>query len=107
VSAGRLCDYSGMTYRDIGTQAAFSGRFPAGAPADGQAAPLRPRGRFQPTNGKGPVNRGGLGAVSDSRTAVFPLVLNTGRTVEHWHYAHQDRQRCRSSSGCRRTRGWR
>ena len=44
VSAGRLCDYSGMTYERSRRTAASSGRIPQAAPdaAVGHAAPLQP-----------------------------------------------------------------
>ena len=35
----------------------------------------------------------------------FPFVLNTGRTVEHWH-TRTKTGRCRSSKECRRMHGW-
>ena len=75
VSAGRLCDYSGMTWDSLdehgsaqwgGTRLYTDGRFPT---ADGKARlwPVAP----QP--------------ISDAVDDRFPFLLNTGRTVEHWH----------------------
>jgi assimilatory nitrate reductase catalytic subunit len=75
VSAGRLCDYSGMTWETIeavgglqwgGPRLYADGVFPTG---DGRA-------RLQCVD---PV------PISDRPREGFPLLLNTGRTVEHWH----------------------
>ena len=75
VSAGRLCDYSGMTYSEIEAQGGMQwghhrlytdARFPT---EDGKARliPTAWEPHPEPTNSE------------------FPFVLNTGRTVEHWH----------------------
>jgi anaerobic selenocysteine-containing dehydrogenase len=75
VSAGRLCDYSSMTWEAIeenwgiqwgGERLYADGRFPT---ADGRAKlwPIEWLPFPEPPN------------------AEYPLILNTGRTVEHWH----------------------
>jgi assimilatory nitrate reductase catalytic subunit len=75
VSAGRLCDYSGMTWEAIeerggiqwgGERLYADGRFPA----PGERARLWSIG-WEP--------------FPEQPTKEYPLVLNTGRTVEHWH----------------------
>ena len=47
VSAGRLCDYSGMTYRAIEQHGGIQWPFPAGATDAGQTRRLYTDGRFQ------------------------------------------------------------
>ena len=75
VSAGRLCDYSGMTWEDIesrggmqwgGERLYTDGRFPA------------------------PGERAKLYCIEwlpfpEQPSRDYPFILNTGRTVEHWH----------------------
>ena len=83
VSAGRLCDYSGMDYgmdREVRRNAVA---VPAGAPRLRQLASTRTeffrprsRARLVPAEWK---------PFPEQPNVQFPLVLNTGRTVEHWH----------------------
>ena len=85
VSAGRLCDYSGMTYEAIEQHGGVQWPFPAGATNPRQTRRLYADGGFRPTTaGRGCCRRRGSRSPS-SRTTEFPFVLNTGRTVEHWH----------------------
>ena len=86
VSEGRLCDYSGMTYEAIEETGGMQWPFPEGAPDPQRLAPplrrrrvpdrRRPRAALLPSSGS---------PFPSSRTREFPFVLNTGRTVEHWH----------------------
>jgi assimilatory nitrate reductase catalytic subunit len=85
VSAGRLCDYSGMTYEALEEHGGIQWPFPAGA-----ADPERPRrlyadGRFQTGDGKARLIPVSWEPFPEQPSSDFPLVLNTGRTVEHWH----------------------
>jgi assimilatory nitrate reductase catalytic subunit len=75
VSAGRLCDYSGMTWEEVesrggiqwgGERLYTDGRFPA----PGERAKLFCID-WQP--------------FPEQPNKDYPFVLNTGRTVEHWH----------------------
>jgi anaerobic selenocysteine-containing dehydrogenase len=87
VSAGRLCDYSGITYERI--DAAGGVQWPA--PADDPTVPLggTPRlyadGRFPNPTGRVRLQRSDRKELRDKPRPEFPLLLNTGRTVEHWH----------------------
>jgi anaerobic selenocysteine-containing dehydrogenase len=87
VSAGRLCDYSGITYDRI--DAAGGVQWPC--PSDDPAIPLggSPRlyadGRFPNPTGKVRLHRVDRQELRDPPRPEFPLLLNTGRTVEHWH----------------------
>ncbi len=87
VSAGRLCDYSGITYDRI--DAAGGVQWPC--PADDEGVPLggSPRlyadGGFPNPTGKVRLHVVDRQELRDKPRKEFPLLLNTGRTVEHWH----------------------
>jgi assimilatory nitrate reductase catalytic subunit len=85
VSAGRLCDYSGMTYRDIEHHGGIQWPFPAGATGAGQTRRLYEAGTFQHDDGKAKLIPSEWEPFPEQPNGEFPLVLNTGRTVEHWH----------------------
>jgi assimilatory nitrate reductase catalytic subunit len=85
VSAGRLCDYSGMTYQALEQHGGIQWPFPAGAANPRQARRLYTDGRFQTTDGKARLVPGAWEPFPEQPTSDFPFVLNTGRTVEHWH----------------------
>ena len=86
ISAGRLCDYSGMTYAEIEESGGIQWPFPAGSlerPStvrrlytDAQFATDDGRARLIPTH---------WAPFPEQPSSNFPLILNTGRTVEHWH----------------------
>jgi len=86
VSRGRLCDYSGITYEAIEDCGGIQWPFTAGS-HDSPAAPRRlyadklfetedRRARLIPTH---------WSPFPEQPSPEFPFVLNTGRTVEHWH----------------------
>jgi assimilatory nitrate reductase catalytic subunit len=85
VSAGRLCDYSGMTYDDIEAHGGIQWPFPAGASRPGDTRRLYEDGRFQTPDGKACLLPVEWEPFPEQPSAEFPFVLNTGRTVEHWH----------------------
>jgi len=75
VTQGRLCDYSEMNFEAIEAQ----GGMQWGGPR------LYTDGKFQTEDGKAK-----LWCVDGCRSPekpnkIFPFLLNTGRTVEHWH----------------------
>ena len=87
VSAGRLCDYSGMTYaalEDNGRNpVAISRRTrPSNPPA---ARRLYTDGQFQTDDGRARLLPTQWAPFPEQPHPEFPLILNTGRTVEHWH----------------------
>ncbi|MEW6471954.1 MAG: nitrate reductase [Actinomycetota bacterium] len=87
VSAGRLCDYSGITYERI--DACGGVQWPA--PAEDHSVPLAgtPRlyadGQFPNPTGKVRLPVVERKELSERPRPEFPFILNSGRTVEHWH----------------------
>jgi assimilatory nitrate reductase catalytic subunit len=85
VSAGRLCDYSGMTYQAIEQHGGLQWPFPAGAGHPREARRLYTDGRFQTEDGRARLLPVHWEPFPEQPNEEFPFVLNTGRTVEHWH----------------------
>jgi assimilatory nitrate reductase catalytic subunit len=85
VSAGRLCDYSGMTYEAIEEHGGIQWPFPAGATDPEQPRRLYTDGRFETDDGRARLIPVSWEPFPEQPSGDFPLVLNTGRTVEHWH----------------------
>jgi assimilatory nitrate reductase catalytic subunit len=85
VTAGRLCDYSGMTYEAIEAHGGIQWPFPAGAGDPGASRRLYADGRFQTPDGRAHLIPVTWEPFPEQPTTAYPLVLNTGRTVEHWH----------------------
>jgi len=84
VSAGRLCDYSGMSYELIEEFGGVQWPYPAGSPAPSTTR-LYSDGNFQTPDGKAKIWCVDWEPFPEQPDAGFPLILNTGRTVEHWH----------------------
>ena len=85
VSAGRLCDYSGMTYEAIEEHGGIQWPFPEGATNPQESRRLYTDGVFQTDDGKARLLPVTWEPFPEQPTQAFPFVLNTGRTVEHWH----------------------
>jgi anaerobic selenocysteine-containing dehydrogenase len=87
VSAGRPCDYSGITWERI--DAAGGVQWPCSA--EDLDAPLGGTARlytdlqFHRPGGKAAVRVVEREPIRDAPSTRYPLLLNTGRTVEHWH----------------------
>ena len=86
VSEGRLCDYSGITYDRI--EASGGVQWPC--PSD-DSVPLGGTARLY-TDGVVPTPSGRVRLAcvtpkpfSEQPNQRYPFLLNTGRTVEHWH----------------------
>ncbi|MBI5137155.1 MAG: nitrate reductase [Nitrospirae bacterium] len=86
VSAGRPCDYSGITYPAL--EAAGGIQWPAPPSADG-AAQGSPRlytdGRFHHPDSRARLIPLPFEDDNERPDAEYPFWLNTGRVVEHWH----------------------
>jgi assimilatory nitrate reductase catalytic subunit len=85
VSAGRLCDYSGITYEVLETHGGVQWPFPAGAEHPEATRRLYAFGSYQTATGKAALIPTAWEPFPEQPTPDYPLVLNTGRTVEHWH----------------------
>jgi predicted molibdopterin-dependent oxidoreductase YjgC len=85
VSAGQLCDYSGMTYGAIEAHGGLQWPFPEGTSPSSDTRRLYADGRFQTEDGRARLIAAAWEPFPEQPNPAFPLVLNTGRTVEHWH----------------------
>jgi len=85
VSAGRLCDYSGITYKAIEQHGGVQWPFPAGATNAGETRRLYAEGGFRTDDGRARLIPVQWEPFPEQPSDEFPFVLNTGRTVEHWH----------------------
>jgi assimilatory nitrate reductase catalytic subunit len=84
ISRGRLCDYSGMNYKMIEQQGGVQWPLPAGT-QPGKTSRLYTDGKFQTDDGKAKLLPIEWEPFPEQPTKNFPFILNTGRTVEHWH----------------------
>ena len=87
VSAGRLCDYSGITYERIDACGGVQWPAPAG---DDSVPPAGTPRLYADGSFPNPTGRVRLPVVerkelSEPPRRDYPLILNSGRTVEHWH----------------------
>jgi assimilatory nitrate reductase catalytic subunit len=85
VSAGRLCDYSGMTYEAIERHGGIQWPYPSRADDPDSSTRLYTDGCFQTEDGRARLVPTAWEPFPEPPNKEFPLVLNTGRTVEHWH----------------------
>jgi anaerobic selenocysteine-containing dehydrogenase len=84
VSAGRLCDYSGLSYELIERHGGIQWPYPANA-TEVKTTRLYSDGHFSTADGKARLLCVEWEPFPEQPNADFPFVLNTGRTVEHWH----------------------
>ena len=84
VSKGRLCDYSGMTYASIEQHGGLQWPTRAGD-SPGKTRRLYTHGKFATADGRAHLLPTAWTPFPEQPTAEMPLILNTGRTVEHWH----------------------
>jgi len=75
VSAGRLCDYSAITYEQIEAE--------GGMQWGGER--LYADGGFATSDGRAKLFAIEWEPFPDQPGREYPFILNTGRTVEHWH----------------------
>jgi anaerobic selenocysteine-containing dehydrogenase len=88
VSLGRLCDYSGMSY-ELLAEEAQQWPFPDGGVAKKR---LYEDGRFQTPDGRARLICAEWQPFPEQPNRNYPFVLNTGRTVEHWHTRTKTRE---------------
>src|SRR5437016_418447 len=84
ISAGRLCDYSGLDYALIEREGGIQWPFPAGT-TEVTTSRLYADGSFPTEDGKARLLPIEWAPFPEQPTEDYPFVLNTGRTVEHWH----------------------
>ena len=84
ISAGRLCDYSGLNYELIERHGGIQWPYAANTP-EVKTTRLYSDGRFSTDDGKARLICVEWEPFPEQPNADFPFVLNTGRTVEHWH----------------------
>ncbi|MBL8241174.1 MAG: nitrate reductase [Bryobacterales bacterium] len=84
VTRGRLCDYSGMTYKAMEIHGGLQWPFPEGT-SPAEPSRLYADGAFPAEDGKAALIPVSWQPFPDQPGKGFPFVLNTGRTVEHWH----------------------
>jgi anaerobic selenocysteine-containing dehydrogenase len=84
VSKGRLCDYSGLTYELIEQHNGVQWPFPEGS-SEVRTTRLYESGNFSTDDGKARLFCIEWTPFPEQPNREFPFVLNTGRTVEHWH----------------------
>ncbi|CAN5788962.1 nitrate reductase [soil metagenome] len=87
VSAGRPCDYSGITWDRIDEAGGVQWPCPEGdasLPVGGTARLYTDR-RFHHPDGRARVLAVDPRPIREAPNSTYPLLLNTGRTVEHWH----------------------
>jgi assimilatory nitrate reductase catalytic subunit len=89
VSRGRLCDYSGISYKLLAEEGAIQWPFPEGGES---AARLYTDGNFQTEDGRAKLICADWKPFPEQPNKGYPLVLNTGRTVEHWHTRTKTRE---------------
>jgi anaerobic selenocysteine-containing dehydrogenase len=91
VSRGRLCDYSGISYELLSEAGAVQWPLPEGAPV-AITSRLYGDGRFSTADGRAKLICGTWEPFPEQPNLEYPLVLNTGRTVEHWHTRTKTRE---------------
>jgi assimilatory nitrate reductase catalytic subunit len=84
VSAGRLCDYSGLGYELLEKHNGIQWPFPAGSEVT-ENTRLYGDGHFETEDGKAKLFCIEWEPFPEQPRQEFPFILNTGRTVEHWH----------------------
>jgi assimilatory nitrate reductase catalytic subunit len=87
VSTGRPCDYSGITWDRIDEAGGVQWPCPAGdatVPLGGSPR-LYTDHRFNRPDGRAKVHVVEPEPMREPPGGKYPLTLNTGRTVEHWH----------------------
>ncbi|MEO8100073.1 MAG: nitrate reductase [Acidobacteriota bacterium] len=84
VSKGRLCDYSGISYSMLAEQGAVQWPLPEGVQPNGSSR-LYADGKFQTPDGRAKLVCTDWAPFPEQPGGEYPFVLNTGRTVEHWH----------------------
>jgi anaerobic selenocysteine-containing dehydrogenase len=89
VSSGRLCDYSGISYGLLAESGATQWPLPGGQASSPR---LYAGGKFPTKDGRARFVTAHWEPFPEQPARDFPLILNTGRTVEHWHTRTKTRE---------------
>ena len=97
VSQGRLCDYSGLSYELLDKHHAIQWPFTQedAVRSNGIAPPtkrLYADGKFETPDGRAKLFAVEWEPFPEQPSRSYPFVLNTGRTVEHWHTRTKTKQ---------------
>lgn len=84
ISRGRLCDYSGISYELLEQHNGVQWPFPENT-TEVKTTRLYEDGRFETEDSKAKLLCIEWEPFPEQPNRDFPFVLNTGRTVEHWH----------------------
>lgn len=89
VSQGRLCDYSGISYKLLADEGATQWPYPEGGVSSKR---LYEDGQFETPDGRAKLICADWQPFPEQPNRNYPLILNTGRTVEHWHTRTKTRE---------------
>jgi assimilatory nitrate reductase catalytic subunit len=91
VSRGRLCDVSGISYDLLSTYGPVQWPLREGQEPEASTR-LYSDGAFQTPDGRAKLICATWAPFPEQPNRDFPFVLNTGRTVEHWHTGTKTRE---------------
>ncbi|HEX4807869.1 MAG TPA: molybdopterin oxidoreductase family protein, partial [Bryobacteraceae bacterium] len=91
VSRGRLCDYSGISYDLLASYGPVQWPLTEGATPE-RASRLYADGQFETPDGRARLICADWEPFPEQPGGDYPLILNTGRTVEHWHTRTKTRE---------------
>ncbi|MFO7629146.1 MAG: nitrate reductase [Prochlorococcaceae cyanobacterium] len=85
LTAGRVCDLSGLSHGLLASHGPQQWPFPSGTAPGGGGARLYCDGRFPTASGRARLITQAPMGLGEPPDAAFPLVLTVGRYLEHWH----------------------
>jgi assimilatory nitrate reductase catalytic subunit len=91
VSKGRLCDYSGINYPMLSEFGPVQWPLREGE-SPSTTKRLYIDGQFQTADGRAKLVCADWAPFPEQPGGAYPLILNTGRTVEHWHTRTKTRE---------------
>jgi assimilatory nitrate reductase catalytic subunit len=92
VSRGQLCDYSGISYDLLTREGATQWPLPEGTAAPTESSRLYSDAVFPTADGRARLICAEWAPFPEQPSGNYPFVLNTGRTVEHWHTRTKTRE---------------